>query len=390
MEFRWSAEAEVVRAEAAALFDRILTPEVLAEVARTGTHDHPVVRRAVAAGGWAIAPWPVEDGGQAWDQLRVAPFYEEASRRGAPIEGYLNTLLVASALRTVGTDHQRRDVLPRLVGGEAVVALGISEPDSGSDAAAARFRAEHDGDRWRLDGQKMFTTFAEVAEYVLVLARTDSEARKHRGLTTFLVPTNSPGFSLQPVATMGGERTNITFFDGVDVADSARVGDVGGGWGVIGHVLAMERGVFPVVPGRCARLVELAVGWAAATPGTDGGSILEEPATRERLAWATIANEVGRLLALRTGAINAAGRVPVVEGSMAKLFSTEAMQDLVSDLADVVGPAALYSADHPGAVMGGAFEKALRHAPLETITGGTSEIQREIIATTGLGLPRSF
>ncbi|MEO5839800.1 MAG: acyl-CoA dehydrogenase family protein, partial [Acidimicrobiales bacterium] len=211
MEFGWSADAQQLREEARALFAEIVTDEVRARVRTTGTHDDPLVRRALAERGWLIAHWPPAEGGRGWDGLSTAPLFDEAGRCGAPFEGYLNTMLVGELLRRVGTEQQRADVLPRLVRGEALVALGISEPDSGSDAAAAKLRAERDGDGWRLDGQKMFTTYAEVADYVFVLARTNPDVAKHRGLTTFLVPTGSEGFSLAPVATMGGERTNITF-----------------------------------------------------------------------------------------------------------------------------------------------------------------------------------
>jgi alkylation response protein AidB-like acyl-CoA dehydrogenase len=276
------------------------------------------------------------------------------------------------------------------VRGEALVALGISEPDSGSDAAAARTRAVRDGDHWVIDGQKMYTTFAEVADYVFVLARTNPDVPKHKGLTTFLVPMGTPGIEVRALATLGGERTNITFYTGVRVPDSARVGGVDEGWSTIGHLLSLERGVFPVVPSKCARLLDQAVAWAATAPGADGASRrLDDPEVRRRLAWLAITNEVGRLLALRTVATHSEGRVPVVEGSMTKLFTTEAMQDAVVALLDAIGPEGLVAAGGPGAVAGGAFERAYRHAPVETITGGTSEIQRDIIAGAGLGFPRS-
>ena len=219
MEFGWSPEAQAVRAEARALFAEIVTHDVLARVRETGTHDDLAIRHAIADKQWLIAHWPPEEGGRGWDGLSVAPLFDEAGRCGAPFEGYLNTMLVGELLRRVGTEQQKAEVLPRLVRGEALVALGISEPDSGSDAAAAKLRAEQDGEGWCLNGQKMFTTFAEVADYVFVLARTNVDVAKHRGLTTFLVPTESEGFSLARVATLGGERTNITFYSDVQVPD---------------------------------------------------------------------------------------------------------------------------------------------------------------------------
>ena len=389
MEFGWSTEALQLRDDARALFDDIVTDEMRSRVRETGTHDDPQVRRALAERGWLIAHWPPLEGGRGWDGLSVAPLFDEAGRCGAPFEGYLNTMLVGELLRRVGTEQQRAEVLPRLVRGEALVALGISEPDSGSDAAAAKLRAQRDGDGWRLAGQKMFTTYAEVADYVFVLARTNPDVAKHRGLTTFLVPTDSEGFSLAPVATLGGERTNITFYSDIYVADTARVGAVDDGWAMMGLVLSLERGVFPVVPGRCARLLDQAVEWARSARDRDGRTRLADPVVREQLAWIAITNEVGRLLALRTVATHAEGRVPVVEGSMTKLFTTEAMQHVVDTLLDVVGADGLIADGSSSAIGGGVFERAYRHAPLETITGGTSEIQRDIIATAGLGLPRS-
>jgi alkylation response protein AidB-like acyl-CoA dehydrogenase len=389
VDFAWDPAAEEIRAEARALFDRVVTDDVRARVRETGTHDDPAVRRALAERGWLVAQWPVEDGGRGWDGLRTAPVFEEAGLCGAPFEGYLNTMLVAEVLRKVGSETQRRQVLPLLVQGQAVVALGISEPDSGSDAAAAKTRAIRDGDDWVIDGQKMFTTYAEVADYVFVLARTNPDVPKHKGLTTFLVPLDAEGVEVRPLATLGGERTNVTFYTGVRVSDDARVGAVDEGWATMGHVLSLERGVFPVVPSRCARLLEQAVDWARTGTDVRGARPYDDPEVRRRLAWVAVTNEVGRLLALRTVATHAEGRVPIVEGSMTKLFTTEAMQEAVDALLDVAGPAGLVAADGPDAVCGGEFERAFRHAPLETITGGTSEIQRDIIATAGLGLPRS-
>jgi alkylation response protein AidB-like acyl-CoA dehydrogenase len=383
VDFAWDAEADAVRAEAQELFARVVTDEMRDRVHATGTNDDPVVRRAFAERGWLIAHWPVEEGGRGWDGLRTAPVFEEAGLAAAPFEGHLNTMLVGETIRKVGSDEQRRDVLPRLVRGEAVVALGISEPDSGSDAAAAKTRAVRDGDDWVIDGQKMYTTFAEVADFVFVLARTNPDVPKHKGLTTFLVPIDTPGIEVRGLATLGGERTNITFYTGVRVPDAARVGDVDAGWSTIGHLLSLERGVFPVVPSKCARLLDQAVAWAR------DADRLGDPELRRRLAWLAVTNEVGRLLALRTVATHAEGRVPVVEGSMTKLFTTEAMLGAVDALLDAVGPEGIVAAGQPGALADGAFERAYRHAPVETITGGTSEIQRDIIAGAGLGLPRN-
>jgi alkylation response protein AidB-like acyl-CoA dehydrogenase len=388
MDFRPDPTAEAMRAEARALFDRHLTDDVRERMDASGTVFDGDFHRALARGGWLTAGWPVEDGGQGRNAVELAPFYEEAALAGAPLDLTLTTMLVAETLRRAGTPEQRATVLRGIVDGAVNVCLGLSEPDAGSDVAAARTRAVRDGDGWVIDGQKVFTTGAQIADYVFLLTRTDPEVPKHRGLTIFLVPMDTPGVEIQPVHTLGGERTNITYYTAVWVPDSARVGDVDGGWSVLLITLAFERGMAPTAAGRARRLLDLTVRWAAGAVDDDGRSVLDDPAVRLRLARAAIAAEVGRLLGLQAVSAHAKGTLPVVEGSMAKLFASEALQDIVGSLLELVGPAAVLASGAAGSPMAGALEAAYRHAAVETIYSGTSEIQRDIIATQGLGLPR--
>jgi alkylation response protein AidB-like acyl-CoA dehydrogenase len=276
--------------------------------------------------------------------------------------------------------------LPRILAGEVMCCLGYSEPDAGSDVAAVTTRAVRDGDQWVIDGQKMFTTMAHEADFVFLLCRTNPDVAKHKGLTMFLVPMDTPGIEVTPVHTMGGERTNITFYADVRIADSCRVGDVDGGWAVMHAALVYERN--SANWGEPAGLLDAVVGWAC-TPGTSGEQPIDDARVRARLAEHAAALEVGRLLLYRTAHLAAGGAMTHVEGSMAKLWITEAFVRAAGDLSDLLGTAGLLRPGDPGAPAGGLVEHAFRHAQVTTIYGGSSEVQRGIIAERGLGLPRT-
>jgi alkylation response protein AidB-like acyl-CoA dehydrogenase len=294
--------------------------------------------------------------------------------------------MVGATLLLRGSDEQRADILPRILAGEVMCCLGYSEPDAGSDVASVATRAVRDGDGWVIDGQKMFTTMAHEAHYVFLLCRSNLDAPKHKGLTMFLVPMDTPGIEVTPVETMGGERTNITFYTDVHVPDSCRVGDVDDGWSVMHAALVYERN--SANWGEPHHLVESMARWATSTVRPDGTRPFDDPAVREVLARWTTELEAGRLLLFRSAWLAAQGALPHVEGSMAKLHITEAFVRASSELLDVLGVDGLLPMGEPGTVGAGLFEHAFRHAVVTTIYGGSSEVQREIIAGRGLGLPR--
>jgi alkylation response protein AidB-like acyl-CoA dehydrogenase len=243
-----------------------------------------------------------------------------------------------------------------------------------------------DGDEWVINGQKMFTTNAHLADYVFLLTRTNPDASKHKGLTTFLVPMKQPGVEVQPVYTMSGERTNITFYNDVRVSDRWRIGEVDGGWRVMTVSLQDEHSAG--FGARIGRLVEEAEAWAHETTGAGGRPRITEPEVRERLARAATEHEVSLLLQRRSAWMAHEGIVPEAEGPMCKLFSSEAMERASQDICELMGPDALRSYFDPTAPRGGRIEHALRYSIGTTIYGGTSEVQRNIIAQRGLGLPR--
>jgi hypothetical protein len=250
--------------------------------------------------------------------------------------------------------------------------------------ANARTAAVRDGDNWVINGHKMFTTLAHEAEYVFLLTRTNPEVPKHGGLTLFLVPMHTPGVEVQPIWTIGDVRTNATYYADVVVPDAARVGEVDDGWGVMGIALKFER----TGGGADVRLLGDAVRAARSSTTPDGRSLLEDESVRERLARLAIEREVSTLLRLRGQWAESRGSRSMIEGSMFKLFSAESQVRAASDLLDIFGPLGLLEAGDPVAPGSGEFAHEFRHSIVLPIYGGSSEVQRRIIAERGLGLPR--
>jgi len=387
MEFRLGERSDAFRQEVREFLREHFRPDMVERAHDTGTAHVWELYRALGAQGWIAASWPEEYGGQGRDPFEMTAMRDELRLAGVPTDGLGQSVIVGRTIRAVGTEEQKRRFLPPFLAGEIIFALGYTEPDSGSDVAAAKTRAVRDGDEWVIDGQKMFTTLAHEASYVFLLTRTNPDVPKHRGLTMFLVPLDAPGVEIHPVHTMGGECTNATFYTGVRVPDAFRVGEVDGGWDVMTVALTFERGGFGL--SEADRVWQQTVDWASSTRRADGTRVIDDPLVRERLANMRIDNEVARLLALRCSYVAATGGLPGVEGSMHKLWYAEAMTDDASELVDMLGAEGMLAHGEDDAPVDGWVEHLYRHAAVTTIYGGTSEVQRGIIAERGLGLPRS-
>ena len=254
--------------------------------------------------------------------------------------------------------------------------------------AAAKTRAERDGEEWLINGQKMFTSTAHRATHVFMLTRSNPDAPKHKGLTTFLVPLASPGVEIRPIHTLGGQRTNATFYTDVRVPDSARIGPVDGGWGVMHVALVFERSGTGGGRRPGPTLAERVATWAQRTRRDDGTRVYDDATVKERLARIAIDAEVTRLLGMRTAWVSATGGLPGTEGSAAKLFTAESAQRQHWDLLEILGADAVLSREAGDAPLAAAVEEAFRRGVVGTIYGGSSEIMREIVAERVLGLPR--
>jgi alkylation response protein AidB-like acyl-CoA dehydrogenase len=387
-DFRLDAAVTAFRDEVRSFLATQVTDEVIETAHHTGTIHDWGLHRAMADQGWLSAGWPAEFGGQGRSPLEMNSLTEEMYLSGAPVDGLGVAALVAHTILIDGTQWQKETIIPEILSGQAMCCLGYSEPDAGSDVAACATKAVRDGDQWTINGQKMFTTLAHEAHYVFLLARTNTEVAKHKGLTMFVIPMDTPGISFTPVHTMGGERTNITYYDDVKVDDKYRVGEVDGGWKVMMTALVFERN--SAWYGELVRLLDHGLGWARATDSPAGGKMIDDPIVRERLARIAIGNEISNLLGWRAAWMAANGTLPGVEGTMAKHFTTQHYQYAADELIDSLGAEGLRRHGDPTAgVEDGWIEAIYRHCQVTTIYGGTSEVCRGIIAERGLGLPRN-
>lgn len=390
MHFQLDGDTVAFRDGIRAHLQEVLTPDLEERLYRSGVAHDDAFAKGLVEKGYFAPTWPVEYGGQnrsLWDEQVLN---EELMRFDAPMYLSETTRMVASIIRKIGTPVLQERILAGALNGDVTIALGFTEPECGSDVAAAATRAVRDGTGadagWVINGSKMFTTNGHIADYVFLLARTSPDKPKHRGLTMFLVPCNSEGFAAQAVWTLSGERTNITFYSDVRVGDEWRIGEVDGGWQVLGLSLHDEHasGWGP----HLIRLLQHAEHWAATAVCDDGSHPIVNQDVRRRLARIAMETEVATLLQRRCVWMLEQGDEPVAEGPMSKLFSTEALERASQDVVELVGPDGLRSYLEPTAPENGRFDHSLRFSLGTTIYAGTSEVQRTIIAQRGLGLPR--
>ena len=386
MRLDYTPEQEQLRDEIRATMEKVMTPERRAAVSER-MEGGPAVRecvRALAAADLLGVGWPKEFGGRGFSAIEQFIFAEEARRVNAPIPLVtLNT--VGPTLMQFGTEEQKQTFLPAILDGSIEFAIGYSEPEAGSDLASLRTTAVRDGAEWVINGQKMFTSGAGYADYIWLAARTDPNAKKHKGISIFIVPTSSPGFSYQPLHTMPGISTFYTFYDNVRVPASAIVAGENQGWQLITTQLNFERAAL----GNLSALEPLfkqTLQWASSTE-LDGGHVIDQPWVQMTLARVEAQVAAYKLMNLRVNAAMTQGMLNMGEASAVKVFGTELTQQVAGQLLEVLDHNGLRrGADAP---MRGALESAYRVAVISTFGGGANEIQRDIIAMAGLGMPRA-
>jgi hypothetical protein len=362
-------------------------PEQLSQT--VDTPPKRALMRAMAEQGWLGMAWPAQYGGGERPGIYDFVLTEALSRHGAPQPGK-GVGIVGKTIIRHGNEKLKSLFLPQIMRGEIEFAIGYSEPNAGSDAANMQLRATRDEARqgWVLQGQKIWTTSAHFADWYWVGARTDPQAKKHAGITLFLVEMRHPGLTIRPTWTIGDERTNEVFFDDVFVSDDFVVGEVGHGWTYICEALDLER--FAMLPvGPLEKKVEALCDWAAHAK-RDGEPVREDALARSAIAGLVTRLEVARVLQRRVISEALKGRVPTVESSMYKLFMTELGKQVANQALDLMGPEGQLKVGEEGAPVGGRFERSYRYTVVDTIGGGTSEIQKNIIARRGLGLPPCY
>jgi alkylation response protein AidB-like acyl-CoA dehydrogenase len=386
-----SAEQHALRKQLRSYYREMFTPELRAALdAEWDDMGGSVFRQIVArmgADGWLGIGWPKEYGGQGRGPVEQLIFWEETYRAKAPLP-IIAVNTIGPTLIHYGTEEQRRTMLPRIVRGELHFGVGYTEPSSGTDLASLQTKAIRDGDEWVINGQKIFTTHAHDADYIWLAARTDPEAPKHKGISIILVPTDVAGFSVTPIHTLGGERTNATYYQDVRVPVANTVGPVNMGWSLITAQLNHER-VTLATPGVADRALDEVWSWASRTEKPGGGRVIDEPWVQLNLARCYAKLEALKLLNWKSAWSLEAGDPNPAVASAVKVLGSEFFVEAYRLLLEITGLAGTVVAGQPGCLFGGFLEQAYRGATTLTFGGGVNEIQRDIIAMAALQLPRS-
>src|SRR6201999_2209150 len=294
MDFSEPANWARIRSDAEEFVARYVTREVIENERRNGDGADRELTRKLGERGWIAPVWPVEEGGAGLDHLEAAVLLDTLRRGGVPTIGPGTTMLPANAIRALGSADLKARILPGVAAGEILICLGYTEPAGGSDVFACATRSERDGDEWIVNGQKIFTTFAHLADYCFLLTRSEPGSAGTRALTMLLVPLDSPGIEIRAVHTMGQERTNIVFYNDVRVADSNRVGEAHEGFAVMRAALEAEQNVAP--GSRTGWVADDALEFARTRRGPDGSQLIDDTLVRERLARMAMEAEVADLL----------------------------------------------------------------------------------------------
>jgi alkylation response protein AidB-like acyl-CoA dehydrogenase len=379
----YTPSQKALRRELRAYLGELLTPELCEELGRT-EGGGPLYRQALrkmGTDGWLGIGWPKDHGGQGRSAMDQFIFFDEVQRAGFPIP-FLTLNTVGPTLMKYGTDAQRAAFLPGILRGEIHFAIGYTEPEAGTDLASLKTSAVRDGDVYVVNGQKVFTSLASYADYVWLAARTDPQAPKHQGISIFIVDVRLPGFSMAPTETLGDNQVCSTFYENVRVPASCLVGAENAGWKLITMQLNHERVALSSV-GPVARLFTEVRDFARKV-GT-----LDRPWVQHNLARVYARLEILKLMNWQQACAIESGALHPAEASAVKVFSSEFYLEAYRLLLEVLGPAGALKTGSPGALLQGRVERYYRATLVLTFGGGTNEVQREIIAATGLKMPRS-
>jgi 3-oxocholest-4-en-26-oyl-CoA dehydrogenase alpha subunit len=387
MDLEFTPEQRKFRDELRAYFARMMTDALTSELATTLEGGGPEFRgamRQMGRDGLLGVSWPKEYGGQERSPIEQFLFADEVQAAGFPLP-FLTLNTIGPTLREFGSKEQKQSFLPRILAGELFFSVGYSEPAAGTDLASLKTSAVRDGDQWVISGQKMWTSLAEYADYIWLAARTDAQAAKHRGLSIFLVPTTAKGFSRQPIRTVGGVSTNATFYDDVRVPAENLIGGENQGWRLITGQLNHER-ISLMTVGRMRRMLEAVTEWAREAT-IDGERVVDKPWVQQNLARIYAKIQVLRLMNWKQAWAAERGHPDMADSSAIKVYGSELSMEAHRAMLEVTGSAGILARGSPGAVLQGRIESSYRNGLILTFGGGTNEVQRDIIAMAGLGMP---
>ena len=389
MDFKFTEEEEAFRSELSAWL-----ANELANVTNSQKQDPEKnweftldMRQKLSQKGWLTMAWPEEYGGQNASHMMQVIFAEEMSYNRAPGRDIFGTRMMAPTLMIHGTEEQKREFLPPVSKGEVQWCQGYSEPESGSDLASLQTRAVEDGDDFIINGTKIWTSGAHRADHIMVLTRTDPDAPKHRGISFLLCDMNTPGLTVNPIVNMAGDHNfNMITFDNVRVPKKNLVGEQDRGWYVGATLLDFERSGVDYSAGARKTLEELIT--YSKSNRLNGELLADNDVVRNRLADLAIEVDVSRLISYNIAWMQSEGLVPNKESSMGKVFGTELQQHISQTGMQMLGLHGQLTPGSKHAELEGRISHMYLSNVSETIAAGTSEIQRNIIATRGLGLPR--
>lgn len=389
MQVAYTPAQEALRREFRAYLAQLMTPEVRAATRdrESGPAYREVIRR-MGREGWLTPGWPKEYGGRGLDPLAQKIVLEELWLAEAPFP-FVTVNTIGPALIRRGSPAQQRELLPRIASGELNFAIGYTEPEAGTDLAALKTLAvrQSDGD-YLINGQKVFTSGAEGADYIWLAARTDATAPPHRGITIFMVDTGLPGFAASPLHTVGGVRTNVTYYENVRVPASMIVGEVNGGWTLITEQLNHERVGLAALAYGAQGCFDATLAWARDTPAAGGARLIDAPWVQLALAEAYALLQAYAILGNRVAWELATGDTRAELASACKVFSTESYIEVLRLLLEVTGSGGLVREGSAGALLRGRLEIEYRRCQINTFGGGATEVLRDMVAQLGLKLPR--
>ena len=381
-------DQKALRQQLRTYFDHLMTPEVKAEVSgMEGGHKYRELVRQIGKDGWLGVGWPSEYGGGGMTMVEQMIFLEEQRRSGAPFP-FVTVSTVGPALMEYGSDEQKSEFLPKILHGECHFSIGYSEPNAGTDLASLTTTAVADGDDFVTNGTKMFTSGATDTDYIWLAARTDPDAPKHKGITMFIVPADSEGFSAAPIHTLSGSATAMSYYENVRVPKENIVGGLHGGWKLITSQLNHERVGLAAFGSAAYARTEKVIAWARDTETPDGHKMIDLPWVQSNLAEVYARIEAMKLLNWRMTSQLETGFVNPADASAVKVYGTEVVLEVYRLLQEIVGPSALVQAGSPAAQIDGEIEHEARQATINTFGGGVNEIQREIVSMAGLRMPR--
>jgi 3-oxocholest-4-en-26-oyl-CoA dehydrogenase alpha subunit len=383
----YTPEQRRLRQEFRAYLAQLMTPERRAATRnRESGAAYRETLRQMGSDGWLTPGWPEAYGGRGLDPLAQKIVLEELWLAEAPFP-FVTVNTIGPALIRRGTEAQKRAILPRIAAGELNFAIGYTEPQAGTDLAALRTQAVRAEDSFLINGQKVFTSGAEGADYIWLAARTDPAAAPHRGISIFMVDTRLPGFAVAPIHTVGGVRTNVTYYKDVRVPADMLVGALNGGWQLITEQLNHERVGLAALAYGAQGCFDDTLQWARITPSA-AGFVIDQPWVQMALAEAYVLLQAYAVLGNRVAWEVAQGETRAQLASACKVFSTESYIRVLRLLLDVTGSCGLLRQGSPGAILAGRLEAEYRRCQINTFGGGTTEVLRDMVAQMALGLPR--